>query len=68
MLWEGEAPARLAPEERHVVLFNKFNEEERILPEAFCKEKFGEKRWNDITSGMDKGFDAYPYVGADNDS
>ena len=61
MLWEGKEHRRLAQEEKHVVLHNKFDKQGRVLPEAFCIERFGKVRWNDITSGKDKAFDAYPY-------
>lgn len=59
MLWDKSHT--LAPEEPHVMLIQLHDGSEQILPEAFVKERFGEKRWLAITTGNDKVFSAFPY-------
>lgn len=49
------------PEEVHVVLVERFSGNEKILPLEFCKSKFSEERWKNITNGSDKAFFMFPY-------
>lgn len=60
MLWTNESYANMYPEERMYMVINNFNQEEMILPEVLCKDRFGD-RWLAITRGHDKEFNAYVY-------